>query len=135
MPHDKNGKILGVGNNVFGKTTFGPEQVAGKVCKVIPGSETCNCIVAFVDHLSDNEGYSDAKQVDGGEGFLVIRQAYATAAELQILDADEEKPSNDDTKAKENTAGDQTGPEANTAAPGSNDTGSGNASAPVGDQT
>jgi hypothetical protein len=53
MPHYKDGTPAQVGDLVKGKPYNTPREIVGEVISVTPGSESCNCMVAFVEVLPD----------------------------------------------------------------------------------
>jgi hypothetical protein len=51
MPHYKDGRPAFVGDFVKGKPYNTNHEVVGEVVSITPGTETCNCQVAFVERF------------------------------------------------------------------------------------
>ena len=49
MPHYADGSPAQVGDKVKGKPYNTPNEVVGEIVQITPGSETCNCVVVFVE--------------------------------------------------------------------------------------
>lgn len=49
MPHYKDGTPAEVGDFIKGKPYNTPHEIVGTLIQITEGSESCNCIVAFVD--------------------------------------------------------------------------------------
>lgn len=53
MPHYRDGTPAQVGDLVKGKPYNTPREIVGEIISVTPGSESCNCMVAFAEILPD----------------------------------------------------------------------------------
>ena len=49
MPHYSDGSPASVGDRVKGKPYNTPNEVVGEVVQITAGSESCNCVVVFVE--------------------------------------------------------------------------------------
>lgn len=49
MPHYKDGTAAQIGDLIKGKPYNTDHEIVGQLVQITPGSDSCNCIVAFAD--------------------------------------------------------------------------------------
>jgi hypothetical protein len=82
MPHYKDGSPAQVGDLVKGKPYNTPREVVGEIVSIIPGTESCNCQVAFVErvHPEARDFYVEAlrlaRSADGDLIFVTVKVDY-----------------------------------------------------------
>ena len=82
MPHYKDGTEAKVGDVIRGKPYNTPREIVGVVLSVTPNTESCNCVVAFVETqdctneevqaVQKHVGYSAFQFQHVGDGFKKI---------------------------------------------------------------
>jgi len=74
MPHYKDGTPAQIGDLVKGKPYNTPREIVGQMISITPGSESCNCLIAFVEVLSGGfpVGPLSAYVAQGSDGRKVL---------------------------------------------------------------
>lgn len=70
MPHYADGSPAQVGDRVKGKPYNTDHDVVGELIRITPGTEACNCVVAFVDvHQISQDVAVGAQRVNAQQVF------------------------------------------------------------------